>query len=463
MSALPEPDVLKTALPGQEPICRVGLVLEEDNKTAIEMELPLGKFKLTGGKDEKLIKCDAPVKLKIKVNERHVIADDVSGDTLIKSPGLIGIESMDRDEKVGPKSGILLKGVVAGRGFHWQKEVDLFFPHRLEFHHRHGKLIVVNVVPMEIYLACVVTSEMSSKCPPEFIKAQATAARSWMLVFLKNKHLGEPFSICNDDCCQRYQGTTFLNEAVSKSVSATSGMCILTKEGFVCGAYYSKSCGGIMERAQNIFGEGALGLGEAIDAPDKSPTKDFNPITEDNIREWVTGDIVKKIDSFCSPRICPEESLPDYLGAVDEAGHYFRWKVEYTREKMVELMRKKMGLHDASEFLDFSPGSRGNSGRLHELYLLYRKRGGDVAVHTIKTQYQIRNALHDKFLFSSGFIWDYERNAKGRITKIILQGAGWGHGAGLCQIGALGMALEGFSYEDILKHYYSTSSLVQAY
>ena len=136
--------------------------------------------------------------------------------------------------------------------------------------------------------------------------------------------------------------------------------------------------------------------------------------------------------------------------------------VEGARQ-MVELLKKKAGLDDAVEFVDFRPGQRGNSGRLHQLELVYKNKIGEEKSHRIGSQYRIRDALHEKFLFSSAFVWDFERDKEGKIAKVILQGAGWGHGTGLCQMGALGMALKGYPYEQILKHYYDKTSLKKAY
>lgn len=463
MVDLREPDVLKTPLPQKEPICRVGVTLEEDDKNMMEMSLPPGKYKMDAQDQSATIISESPISLTMEVRGDMLLCQKDQGKELLKTAGFITLSPPEKTEILAPRSGILLKGVVVGRGFHWQKEVDLNFPYGLEIHHRNGKLIIVNVIPMEAYLTCVVTSEMSAECPPEFIKAQATAARSWMLVFLKNKHINEPFYICNDDCCQRYQGTTHLSPTVARSVHDTRGMCIVTRENSICGAYYSKCCGGIMERAQNIFGKGAVGISRTIDAPRKSPTAKYNPVTEETIREWVGGGFLTKSDSFCSPNVCPEDILPKYLGAVDEAGKYYRWKVIYSPEELGHYLKEKAGISDMGEFLDFRPGRRGNSGRLHELEVIYKDLKGVKKERTIKTQYQIRNALHEKFLFSSAFFRDLKKNAHGKIEKIILQGAGWGHGVGLCQMGALGMALQGYSYEKILKHYYNPSKLVMAY
>ena len=458
-----EPDVLKTPLPQTEPICRVGITLEEDRKTRMEMALPGGKYNLETKDQSITLITEKPSILVMEVKEDMLYCRKDEGQELLKTPGFIIISPPEEGEILAPGSGILLKGAVVGRGFHWQKEVDLTFPYRLEVHHHHGNLIIVNVLPLEAYLTCVVTSEMSADCPPEFIKAQATAARSWMLVFLRNKHIDKPFYICNDDRCQRYQGTTHVSENVARSVGETRGVCIVTRANYICGAYYHKCCGGIMEKAQNIFGKGAVGISKTIDAPRGSITARFNPVQERTIRKWVLGDFLKKSDSFCSPNVCPEKTLPQYLGAVDEAGKYYRWNVVYTHEQLVRYLREKAGIEDLKEFLDFRVGQRGNSGRLHQLNVIYKDPQGLKKEVAIKTQYQIRNALHEKFLFSSAFIWDFEKTPAGRVRKIILQGAGWGHGVGLCQMGALGMALKGHSYEIILKHYYSTSKLVKAY
>jgi len=450
-------------LPEKEPLCRIGLVLEADNKTSMDIVLPPGKFNIWTESQKKTLKCKTDKPLKISVTNTEVICKDTNENEILRSKNVIHIQKADEEETIAPKSGIILKGVVAGRGFHWQKEVDLYFPHKLEFYNWNSKLLVVNEIPMEAYLACVVTSEMSSKCPSEFIKAQATAARSWMVVNLKGKHKGVPYTICNDDCCQRYQGTTFISKEVADSVKQTRGMFLVTGKEEVCSGFYSKCCGGIIEDPKEAFGEKAIGLSDTIDAPENSPTARFNPITEETIREWVIGDWLKETDSFCSPNVCPEKILPEYLGAVDEAGSYYRWKVIYTQEEIVNLLKKKAKLDDITEFLDFKPGKRSNSGRLHQLEIVYRTPKGEEKLFKINSQYQIRNILHEKFLYSSAFIWDFEKDENGKIKKIILQGAGWGHGVGLCQMGALGMALKDYSYEDILKHYYNKTTLKKAY
>ncbi|HPB30967.1 MAG TPA: SpoIID/LytB domain-containing protein [Candidatus Sumerlaeota bacterium] len=463
MAEIREPEVEKVPIPQSEPLCRVGLCLEEDGKTAMTMKLSAGKYRFTTGATSLEIASDGVREITVSVRGNTLALNEGGKPIPVENADSVRVDPPSETCVLHPGDGITLRGVVAGRGFHWQKEVDLVFPGRLEFFCVDGRLVVVNVLPMEIYLACVVTSEMSAACPPEFIKAQATAARSWMLVFLKNKHIGRPYTICNDDCCQRYQGSTFLSEEVARAVTDCSGMCLMTKDDFVCGAYYSKSCGGIMEQAENIFGRSAVGLSASPDAPEGTPTAAFNPVNEGNIREWLTGPIAASADSFCSPSVCHEETLPRYLGAVDEAGRYFRWKVVYTQEELTGYLKTKAGIQDIAEFLDFRSLWRGNSGRIHELEVRYRTPGGQEKAYVISTQYAIRNALHVKFLFSSAFVWDYEKDAAGRVAKVILQGGGWGHGVGFCQIGALGMSLKGYTYDKILKHYFGGTHLVKAY
>lgn len=457
-------DATLAASLGGEPTCRVGIVLEEDNKPRMEIVLPAGKFILTVDGRETPISTREPIPLTIAVADGTIVLTRSSdGQRLGSSPGHMRLVRADQPARLEPKDGVLFKSCVTGRGFHWQKEVDFTFPYHFEFHHRNGKLIVVNELPMEPYLTCVVTSEMSKDCPPEFVKAQATAARAWMQVFLKNKHRNEPFTICNDDDCQRYQGTTWLSQEVADAVAACSGMYLVDPDGSICPAYYSKSCGGIMEKGTNVFGAGAESLSADCDAPANSPTERFNPVSEATIREWVEGGWVGKSDSYCSPNVVPETTLKTFIGAVDDAGQYYRWKVTYSREELEGMLRKKAGIGNMAEFVDFKPGARGNSGRLMSLDIVYRDDAGTTQTHTIRKEYNIRKALHEKFLFSGAFFWDFARRADGRINTVTLTGAGWGHGAGLCQIGALGMAIKGIRYEDILKHYFGGAELKRAY
>lgn len=462
---IPEPIVREIKSPEKEEICRVGVVLEEDNKSELSVIIPHGDFdiKSSDGKFSKFLKLSEDFTLNISSDGKNIICDfnDVEKETC-KMDSFIRIDRKDKDA-LKPGSGIMIKGCVAGRGFHWQKDVNFTFAGSLEFHIRNRKIIAVNELPLEDYLACVVTSEMSWQCPPEFIKAQATAARSWMRVFLGAKHVNLPFTICNDDCCQRYQGTSHLNEKVAEVVSGSRGVYVVMENKNVCACYYSKSCGGVIEKCENIFGESAKGFSESIDAPKGAPSSGFNPGSENEIREWVSGKWLKDDTSYCSPNTCPEDILPKYLGAVDEQGKYYRWQTVYSHDELVTILKKKSKYEDIAEFVDFKVLFRGNSGRIHKLRIIYKDKNAEQKFLDIGSQYEIRYVLHDKFLFSSGFVWDYEKDQNGKIKKIIISGAGWGHGAGFCQIGALGMALKGKNYEEILLHYFDKCKLIKAY
>ncbi len=460
---LDEPKVPKILPPQKEEICRVGIVLEEDNKTEMTVILPPGIYEVSGDYGVQVLNTSSKRKIIFKADGDFVLCSSDKNIEIAKSKKFVKINKTGQDFDITPKSGFLIKDIVAGRGFHWQKEVDLTFPGKLEFHIKNKKLIVVNEIRLEDYLACVVTSEMSPNCPPEFIKAQVTAARSWMVVFLKEKHKKLPYTICNDDCCQRYQGTSHLKGKIADIVAQSRGVYIITKEGYVCASYYSKSCGGIIEKVENIFGKECVGFSESIDAPENSETIKQTPVTEENIREWIMGKWVKKSDSFCSANVCREDKLKKYLGAVDDKGKYYRWCVKYSNKEIVEILKEKIKTEDIKEFVDFMADFRGNSGRIHKLTIIYKDKEGKQKSFKIGSQYEIRYALHKKFLFSSSFIWDYEKDSKGKIKNIILNGSGWGHGAGFCQIGALGMSLKGYTYEEILKHYFDKTSLKKMY
>ena len=453
---------IKFPVPKEEPIVRVGIILEEDNKEKLETDVLAGEYTIIADGRHTALNLSTLNTLSFIVENGQILCN-IKEKTIAGGNKVVSIEKKNKEEKISPKSGILVKNCVAGRGFHWEKPVNLSLPFKLEFHQVNGKLILVNELPMEPYLACVVTSEMSGECPAEFIKAQATSARSWMRVSFKKRFPNKPYDVCNDDLSQRYQGTTYLSENVANDIAETRGMFLVLEDGEVCNAFYSKCCGGIIEKPSNIFGSKSIGPSDITDAPKDSKSNRFNPVTEDKAREWVSGDWLKETDSFCSPKYLEGKNLKRYLGAVDEKGSYYRWKVVYSQEEIVKTLKEKAHLEDITEFVDFVPGERGNSGRLLKLDIIYKTKSGEEKTLKIPSQYLIRKYLHEKFLFSSAFVWDYEKNENDKIEKVILTGAGWGHGVGLCQMGALGMALDGYSYEEILKQYYADTTLVKGY
>ena len=305
---------------------------------------------------------------------------------------------------------------------------------------------------------CVATSEMGAKCPHSLLEAQTIVARSWMLANVEQKHIDLGMDVCNDDCCQRYQGSGNLTNHSIAAAIATRGQ-VLMQGDLVCDARYSKSCGGVMESFATIWAGPELPYLQNI--PDReSENIEAIPVLQDEekIREWIDS----QPPAFCSPQTVAEESLADYLGNVDEEGKYYRWQVTYSQADLCKLLNSKLNL-DAAYISGLQSLSRGGSGRIIELRIDYQKNNGRKAKYIVTRDVDIRKALHEGFLYSSCIYFELHKDSNGRISEVIIHGAGWGHGVGLCQIGALGMSIEGYSTQQILSHYYPGSRLVKIY
>lgn len=393
-------------------------------------------------------------------------------------------------------AGVRLHDVLTGRGFHWQKRTDFTFQGNLEFRSFDGRMLAIYESGVEQYLPGVITAEMSGECPIEFLKSQCIVARSWVLAHSEPKHVDWPIDRCNDDCCQRFHGTTHLTERAVQAVTETRGQVVADASGRVIDANYSKSCGGIIEAPEYVWFTHKRCQREAVDAPVASTAASFLPIDDANLGEYLTGDWLANADVFCSPNVVPDIDLPRYLGSVDEGGGHFRWRIEYTREELENLLRYKLG-HVFDERAKGSPNtpddrkpilvadvpptvvecrvpamrylrdlrvlSRGRSGRAYELCIDYESVSGSRVCLLVRSEYRIREALHERFLFSSAFNLEISRDASALPENITLNGAGWGHGAGLCQIGALGMALKGYACGDILRHYFEGVEILALY
>lgn len=440
----------------KEPTIRIGIVFPEDGMASIHCSIPDHPYSVSGGPDRQ-----DP----IRAHTADVVATGdrvqlTSGTTTIPSAEAITLAPA---EPIPLKrgAGLQLRDVVTGRGFHWQKRMHPTLCGKVEFRAVAGRLLVINDLPMEDYLIGVIASEMSGDCPLEFLKSQCIVARSWVVARTEPKHAGLPIDRCNDDCCQRYHGTSDFTPTVLQAVRDTRGQVLVDAGNRIIDANYSKSCGGIMEPPENVWGVKKAGLRAAVDAPAESPAQRFLPITAANLQEYLTGSWLAGTDCFCSPTVVPERDLPRYLGKVDEGGGHFRWRIEHTREELeATLQRKFFSRQDAAKvpplgtLLALRPLGRGVSGRIIDLEIAYRDPAGAEQRVTIHTEYRIREALSDKFLFSSAFDVQTERDAAGVPTRVTLLGAGWGHGAGLCQIGALGMAVKGYTCEQIMHHYF---------
>ncbi len=360
--------------------------------------------------------------------------------------------------------GVRIKGIVAGRGFHWQKKIDQLLPGRISVRVVDGRLQVINHLPLETYLAGVITSEMSGHCPIGLLKSQCIVARSWSLAYAEKKHQKLGVDFCNDDCCQRFQGVGEMSNSAKQAVNQTRGLALVASDGAVVDANYSKSCGGIVEAPEYIWGSPKAGLTNLVDAPAASRLHDFLPIDDANWAAFRELGTKAECDAYCSPRSVPENDIAKYLGRVDRGGGFFRWTVSHDREALFALLMQKECLSaDAEELLDLQVTKRAPSGRVIGLEVHFRSRDSQPRAVAVVGEYRIRQVLSESFLFSSAFSVRRDLDTDDRVVRFHLDGAGWGHGAGLCQIGALGMALAGKDHTEILQHYFPTAQLSRMY
>ena len=318
----------------------------------------------------------------------------------------------------------MLKNVRIGIGFHWDRHEDQEFAGTLEIRNNpDGTQTAINTIDLEDYLCSVISSEMNANSPMELLKAHAVISRSWALrAMQKPNHEG--FHVCGDDHCQRYEGLRRMNERAVEAVRATAGQ-VLTYNGEICDCRYYKCCGGRTEIWRTCW--------EDIDVP---------------YIQSVTCDYCKSP----SPKV-----LRLVLNDYDQETRDFRdWQVSYTADELSEIIRTKSGI-DFGEIIDLIPLHRGASGRIDSLKIVGTKH-----TEIIGKELKIRLWLSRTCLYSSWFEIKKSQisNLKSQMSnQRILIGHGWGHGAGLCQIGAAVMACEGHKYEDILNYYYVGSRL----
>ena len=282
---------------------------------------------------------------------------------------------------------------------------------------------------------CVATSEMSSNCPEALLESQTIAARSWILAAEEKKHKNLNLDACNDDCCQRYQGITNLNQESIKAANNTRG-AVLIHEGMICDTRYSKSCGGITEANDNVWDTSPKAYLRSV--YDGKRPKAYDVSSDHRFGQWLKNET----SSYCSPKFIPEQDLDKFLGNVDKQGTYYRWEVSYDNNQLADIILAKTGQR-FKIIKSITPIKRGDSGRVLNL-----KINGTVDNDTnfslvIDSEYEIRRVLHSQFLYSSAFTVESNSRLDNEAIRFTLKGGGWGHGVGLCQIGALGMALAG--------------------
>lgn len=405
----------------------------------------------------------------ISVNEREFneYIDESLIDTILKEvtfrdpPIYVGLHTVTPEITPMPDGSSIVAGIVIGKDFHWQRVQRQRFDGELFFFDKQ----LVNRLSLEEYLKSVISSEMSAMSSPELLKAHAIISRSWVLAQMRltrkladtcsnisehregeictwfdhSDHLG--FDVCSDDHCQRYQGTDHINECVAEAVEATSGV-VLISNGKICDARFSKCCGGAFERFENCWQPVPHSyLRDGCDIIPSAPLPDLS--VEENARKW----ILSRPEAFCGN--ASDIVLAQVLNNFDRetTPDFFRWTVRYTQIELSELIHRRSGI-DFGTILDIRPLNRGASGRITRLKIVGQKQSKIIGKELI-----IRRWLSESHLYSSAFIVEREG------SDFIIRGAGWGHGVGLCQIGAAVMASLGYSYTQILEHYFPGTTL----
>ncbi len=441
----------------EEPILRVGIV-QGYKEVAGRLNDPflINDTRNMGGR------------FRARVKEGRIILSDAAGNEIIH----------DKEIHCTPldNATFALLDVTIGVNFHWERKQEQTFRGEIRLiRDGNDTLTAINVIPLEDYLASVVSSEMSAESAPEFLKAHAIASRSWLMSMLgtiekvghaENESHGPAlrnkefvryyhrvdhtlFDVCADDHCQRYQGITrIISENARQAVEETRGL-FLVYNGEICDARYHKACGGLTDNFANTWEDVTIPYLTSVS--DSAVT--YDPIrTEEEARQWILG----YPEAYCKTK--DVNTLRRILPSLDqETTDFFRWKVTYTCIELEEIIRKKSGM-DFGNLLRLTPLERGLSGRIVRLQI-----AGSKMTLTIGKELEIRRWLSRSYLYSSAFVVSAENDTAGQPVRFILHGAGWGHGVGLCQIGAAVMALKGFTAESILKHYFRGAELQKLY
>ena len=445
----------------KEPFISVGILTEKQ----INFELH-GDFKTYGLKQTFSGRFSAElVNDRIickKGNEKIEISDEI-----IFEPQAPAIESF------------LLKDVIIGVKFHWERKEKQRFTGSLKLIKNKDKITAINILPLENYLVSVISSEMSAKSSLQLLKAHAIVSRSWVLSQIeKSKELKKSkskfvsdslnenehikwydredhtlYDVCADDHCQRYQGITkVFTEGARQAIKQTAGI-VLISENKICDTRYSKSCGGISEPFENVWEPVKYKyLSSIIDYKFEPESYNLDFSNELNARKWIAS----SPPAFCNTK--EKKILSQVLLDYDqETTDFYRWKVEYTQKEIADLIKKNTEI-DFGEIQDLIPIERGVSARLIKL-----KIAGTKKTLIIGKELEIRRTLSTSHLYSSAFVVDKEDIQNGIPQKFILTGAGWGHGVGLCQIGAAVMAAKGYQFDEILVHYFKNTKLKKIY
>ena len=385
-------------------------------------------------------------------------APRVVRETLRRGHGSIEFFDADLDESFNAVDGFRLVpdtddarltifGVLTITGFRYEKTENRDYAGAIEIYiDERGLLAALNEIPIDVYLRGVVPAEMPAGFPPEALKAQAVVSRSVVMAEKSVKHLNDPYELCAHVHCQVYSGLTHEDERTSTAVDATAGMIVMQDSSLV-DAHYSAVCGGHTENADIAWltpmMHPSVGVpctcGTVVDIPDLT--------TESGVRKWIQS----------TPDVCCNLSGYNLPVSSDYGRKHFRWEVSYTRHELEKIIKEKLG-ENIGTLYDIIPIKRGSSGRLVEIEVLGSRKN-----IRVKRELKIRRALSNSALESSCFIVDVVHDSSGVPMEIVLTGAGWGHGVGLCQCGAARQAAQGATQKQIFEHYFPGMNVEKVY
>ena len=438
----------------QEPVVSVGIVSGDEICFQLNGTYTIGNREVTGQQT-------------VKLKDGRILWDSAVYPELCFTP---------QDDNMS----FTLDDVTIGVDFHWERKEAQTFLGKLRFVVDGDKLWAINELPVERYLASVISSEMSATSSLELLKAHAVISRSWLLVQMRRRkgiEMGVQaasapvkvsdeegvvwydsdahtlFDVCADDHCQRYQGITKATSPhVEEAIKATRGQLLMNgKE--ICDARFSKCCGGVSEEYEYCWDNNHKPylLSVVDNAPlGTPPTIDLT--REEVAREW----ILSSPEAFCNTK--DATVLGQVLNNYDqETQDFYRWTTDFTQAELADLIRRKSGL-DFGEIVDLQPLERGKSGRITRLKIV-----GTKLTRIIGKELEIRRTLSESHLYSSAFVVGRGEMVNDVPQHFRLVGAGWGHGVGLCQIGAAVMGEKGYKYDEILHHYYQTAVIEAQY
>ena len=435
----------------EEPILKVGILLSPKVKFELKGDFSSGTDDIIAG-----------------VYEADLI------DNVILTPFATG-----KIIELFPKSNATFKlmNVVIGIGFHWEQKEDQEFEGGLTLLIENGKIRAINTVLLESYLCSVISSEMSAMNDLNLLKAHAIVSRSWILAQIDRQEKTESqtsvsasidnksgeieiikwydredhelFDVCADDHCQRYQGITkIISRNSQKAVNETRGM-VLTYNDQICDARFSKCCGGISENFGNVW--------QPKEVPYLSAIRDTMPAEGLNYIETNDNYFISSPESFCNTTnpVVLSQVLIDFDQTTTD---FYRWTISYSQEDLSALLKKKSGI-DFGQIIDLVPVERGKSGRLIKLRII-----GSNKTLTVGKELEIRKWLSESHLYSSAFIIEKKFDKETPVpSAFVLHGAGWGHGVGMCQIGAAVMSNMDYTAHQIVNHYFKGAMLKTIY